>query len=164
MIREIEDLNKLLAETGKRDGVELKLNQQGTGGLELKNGVKLYFEYVTASRRLYIYTTLENIPHEDPRRMALYEAMLDCNFLNLGCETGALAIFRHTGQAVYQTGLEVASLDADRLYKAINALVDQRDDIVFQLDQARTEIGKPVQSQAAAAGTANRMAMHIRPR
>jgi hypothetical protein len=149
---------------GKRDEIELKLNQEGTGGLELKNGVKLFFEYVKDSHRLYIYTPLENIPHEDPRRLALYEGMLDCNFLNLGCETGALAIFRHTGQAVYQTGLDVASLDADRLHKAINALVDQREDVIFQLDQARTEIGKPAQAQGGAASTANRLAMHIRPR
>lgn len=117
MMHEIEQINKLLDEVGKRNAIELKLNHEGTGGLQLKSGVQLYFEYIKGKGRLYIYTPVMPVPPDEGRRLALYEAMLDCNFLNLGCETGGLAVFRHTGQAVYQTGLEVKSLNADRLHR-----------------------------------------------
>jgi hypothetical protein len=160
----MEKLNKLLGEVGKRNAIELKLNQEGTGGLQLKSGVKLFFEYVKNKRKLYIYTHLTNIPRDDPRRLALYEAMLDCNFLNLGCETGALAIFRHIEQAVYQTGLDVTSLDADRLDKAIDELINRRDEIIYRLEQAKTEIAKASQSHGGAASTVNRLATQMRQR
>jgi hypothetical protein len=166
MISEIERLNKLLGEVGRRHDIELKLNHEGTGGLELKNGIKLFFEYVKGSGKLYIYTPLETISRDDPRRLALYEAMLDCNFLNIGCETGALAIFRHTEQAVYQTGMDAASLNAERLGKAIDELIDQRDEVVYQLDQAKAGKSKTGKSGDAGAdvSTLNRLALHMRQR
>jgi hypothetical protein len=154
-MNDLEQLNRLLAHVGQRDGIDLRLNHEGTAGLTLNSGTSVFFEYVRSSRRLYLYTPLMVVPRDDPRRLALFEAMLACNFLNLGCETGGLAVFLHTEQAVYQTGLDAAGLDADRLDRAIDQLVEQREEVLCQLEQARSGESAPALSNKAV-GAINR--------
>lgn len=150
MIRKIEQLEKtkkILNEVGKRDGIHgLTLNAEGTGGLELTNRVKLFFEYVEESERLYLYTPLMDIPRDDARRLLLYEAMLGCNFLNLVCSRGSLALFAPQEQAVYQIWLDVNRLDADLLDKEIDELLQFRERIIYQLDHAKNKQKETVQS------------------
>jgi hypothetical protein len=158
MSHEIARLNQLLAEVGRRDNIELRLNHDGTGGLELKSGVKLFLEYVRSSGKLYLYTPLLPVANDEAGRAALFEAMLACNFLNLGCEAGALAFFRHTGQAVYQTGVDARELSPERLDKLIDTLLDQRDEVLYQLEQAKSSSAAPLRPQAAGASTFDRLA------
>lgn len=149
MIRKIEQLEKIkkiLSEVGSRDGINgLTLNAEGTGGLELTNRVKLFFEYFEESERLYLYTPLMDIPRDDARRLLLYEAMLSCNFLNLVCGRGALALFAPQEQAVYQIWLDVDRLDADLLDKEIDELLQFRERIIYQLDHAKNKQKETVQ-------------------
>jgi hypothetical protein len=164
MMQQIATISKVLAAAGKRAGVDLQLSTEGTAALQLRSGIKLFFEYVDSTRRLYIYTHLISVPRDAARRLALYEAMLDCNFLNLGCETGALAIFRDEEEAVYQTGLDVTDLNDERLNKAIDALIDRREDIIFLLDEAKMEALKTVELHSAGNSTADRLATQWRKR
>jgi hypothetical protein len=65
-MNEIEHLNQLFAVIGKRDGLDVKLNHEGTGGLKLQSGVAIYFEYVQSNGKLYIYTSLMAVADDDP--------------------------------------------------------------------------------------------------
>ena len=157
-IEQLEKINKILSEVGKRDGINgLTLNAEGTGGLELENRVKLFFEYVEESERLYLYTPLMDTPRDDARRLRLYEAMLDCNFLNLICSRGSLALFSPQEQAVYQIWLDVNRLDANLLDAEIDALLQFREQILYRLDYAKNKQKDPVQSSHSSSSTLNRL-------
>jgi hypothetical protein len=60
--------------------------------------------------------------------------------------------------------LNVAGTTADQVDKAIVDLLDQRDEVIHQLEHAMSENGKPTQSQNAGASTFNRLAMTMRQR
>jgi hypothetical protein len=47
MFKAIESANRILAEVGTRNAIhDLALNGEGTAGIQLKSGLKLFFEYV----------------------------------------------------------------------------------------------------------------------
>jgi hypothetical protein len=145
MTNELVRLNAMLEEVGRLDGIPgLRLAADGTGGIELKNGIKVLFEYVQDGGRLFIYTPLMKVPQDERQRCALFGAMLNRNFLELGTGRGTLAMFDHTAQMVYQVGLEVAQLDMQRLDRAIDALLQCRSEIVHGLEE-----GDAAQAQRA---------------
>jgi hypothetical protein len=141
MTNELIRLNAVLEEVGRLDGIEgLRLAADGTGGMELKNGVKVLFEYVQESGRLFLYTPLTKVPEEERQRCALFGALLSRNFLELGNGRGSLAVFEHTAQVVYQVGLEAAQVDAQRLDRAIDALLRSRSEILRKMEDGDTAI------------------------
>jgi hypothetical protein len=127
----IRYLNLLLEEVGGRDGiVGLRLAPDGTGGLALQNGARVYFEYVDSTDRLYVYSTLRPLPESDAERLRLFDAMLAANFDQP--EAGSLAIAH--GHAVYRTAHPARDLDANRLDDAIDHVLKRRDAMSRHLD------------------------------
>jgi hypothetical protein len=69
----------LLGDLGRLDGIQgLRLAADGTGGMELKSGIKVLFEYVQDSGRLFVYTPLMNVPEDERQRCALFAAVRWC--------------------------------------------------------------------------------------
>jgi Tir chaperone protein (CesT) family len=163
MFKAIECANRILGEVGTRNAIhDLALNGEGTAGIQLKSGLKLFFEYVEVSNRLYIYTPLMMIPKDGARRQALYEAMLTCNFLHLESGSGSLAIFMRTEEAVYQVGLDMATLNAARLDTALNELISRQEAVAYQLGHAKPGKGMLAQNNAPVQSTYDRLAAATR--
>src|SRR5438046_781524 len=82
---EVSRLNRILEDVGRRDGIDgLRLGLDGTCGMELRNGVRIYFEYFERDERLCVYTPLRTIPSVDDERLFLLAAMADRNFVLAG--------------------------------------------------------------------------------
>ena len=151
----IVQINTVFQKIAERDGIHgLKLTSDNATGLQLKTGENVFFEYVNAHDKIYIYTPLSPIPKDGPRRQALYENMLRCNFLGGRCGSGTLAIFLRTEEAVYQIGMDVKNLTVARLDGALKELIQQGKEALYQMqrpavsDSAHAQSARPAQSTA----------------
>jgi hypothetical protein len=156
MANELARLNAVLGDLGRLDGIQgLRLAADGTGGMELKSGIKVLFEYVQDSGRPFVYTPLMNVPEDERQRCALFAAVLSRNFLELGVGRGSLAVFEHTAQVVYQVALGAAQVDVHRLDRTIDALLKCRGEILLGLEEGDA-------AQAPPAGTTAYPRAHVR--
>ena len=139
MAREMERLSNIVNEVGRRDGVDdLRLGSEGTAALTFKSGKRIFFEYVEESARLFVYTPLMHLPPDEERLSTLLKSMLTCNFLKLDTGKGELSISPDMQQAIYQVGLDIHGLDADQLDNAINDVLKQRDECLYQLEHGQS--------------------------
>lgn len=135
--QERERLSRILEEVGKRDGIEgLRLGHDDTAALDLTSGKKVYFEYQESAASLVLYIPLLDLPRDPKRRLACLEQMLDRNFLKLKTGPGELSLMRESDQAVYQIALQAAALDADRLDRSIDEILEQHDACRSALEKA----------------------------
>ena len=134
MGHEIVSINRILEEVRNRNGIDgLALNLDGVAGIQLKSGIKIFFEYREPVRKLHIHLLLMPLSKDQTQRLALQESMLTYNFIHLGRGPGMLAVCPAMEEAVCQIGLDIATLDADALDKALRGLIDQRDDVLHHL-------------------------------
>jgi hypothetical protein len=131
-------LNRLLDDVGRWDGIAgLRLAADGTGGLQLKNGLRVFFEYAEQSDCLCIYTPVLPIPAHESERMRLYDAILRRVFLHHAA--GSVAVAAHLEHVVFQVCLhaeDLDTLDAQRLDQAIDRVIERHAPLRRQLEQA----------------------------
>jgi hypothetical protein len=129
----LEKLNQTFVEVGKRDGIaDFRLSPNGTAGLQLKSGTRIFFEYVSEKSLLFIYSPLLKLPTDDARAAALFRTALALNFLNAN---GTLAVSEYFQELAYQRAIAVAGLDADRLDQIINEVIEQRAALLAHLEK-----------------------------
>lgn len=139
---EKERLSRILEEVGMRDGIKgLHLSQEGTAALKLTSGKKIFFEYQESAASLVLYMPLLDVPRNAKQRLACLEQMLVRNFLKLQTGPGELSLMRETGQAVYQIVLQAAQLDADRLDRYVDEMLEQYEACMLALENAIFAIG-----------------------
>jgi len=127
-------LNRMLGELGKRDSIlHFSLAADGTGGLELANGVRVHLEYHEQSERLLIYVALMSLPSGEQRRLSLFDAILDCNFMY--ARDGSLAVVRHLDCVVYRISLDARNADTRHIDDAIDLVLQQREELLLLVDR-----------------------------
>lgn len=149
-INDHERINGVLAEVGRRDGVEgMSLSPDGILGLELSDGSNLQFEW---REKFRIYTPLHDLPYDQPLRLAISEALAGLNRLSL--YRGTLMANSETTEVVYEIQLDIEKLDADQLYNAIDILFDERpaalarlEEVIAQTIKEKTPIAIPIAFQ-----------------
>lgn len=151
-----EYISGILDEVAQRDGIKgLRLSPQGTAALRLSKGREIFFEYVKDAALLCLYTPILPIPNDATRKLALYEAMLTCNFLKLHTGNGELAIIPDMQQVAYQHILDVHTLTADILDRFIDELLDQSQACIHIL-----QLEKPIASDKSR--TAHRLQLMMK--
>lgn len=160
MTAELERISRIVNEVGRLDGIDdLRLSREGTATLSYQSGRTIYFEYIEANERLFLYSPLMRIPPDEPRRLVLFEAMLHSNFLKLATGHGELSISRNMQQVMYQYSLETVSLDISRLNHAIDNVLSRCETIPYQLERKSHEEPSPIakSTKSIGAGTFHRL-------
>ena len=132
----ITSLNDLLAELAWRYDIQgLRLSQEGTAGLELKDGARLHFEYVPATHRLFICSILMTLPAEEAERLALLNLALEMNCLEQGTLCGILAIDAAEDVLMYQIGVDVMELKLEHLDHMLQKTLVHTQRLLRELDE-----------------------------
>jgi hypothetical protein len=127
-MRDIQKLNRLLAELGTRYSIaNLKLPSHGAVGLRLKDGSELYLEYEEEQGKLYAYASVIDVPKDDAGRLKLFAAMLDLNYLGAGLRCGTLSI--QNERAICHVSLVIADLQLDAFDRALQDLIAARSEM-----------------------------------
>lgn len=132
---DIKSLNQLFHTIGARDGIDnFGLSLNGTAGLELRSGTRIYFEYSQEQGLLSIYTPICPFPTDKAKLLLLFESMLRLNFL-LGEIEGELAVSDYFSEAVLQRRMKGKELDANHIDAAIDRLIKDRATVIALLEE-----------------------------
>lgn len=137
---EAEHLDKVrqaLREVAQRHGMaDAHLNPHEGLGLELHDGQEICLEYAADRHKLFIYTPLTALVPDTLKRQAMLEAALQMNCLESGAAGALVALDAHGKTLLLQTALETADLNAERLERALNQLLQQRGVVLQGLTEA----------------------------
>ena len=85
------------------------------------NGVSLNMEYDERREKLYLYASLGSVP--EGTSSAVYEAMLEADFLGADTAGGHIGLHGATRILAYSLSLDVARLDEREMANAFNLFV-----------------------------------------
>jgi hypothetical protein len=153
----IDKINTLLQELGRRDGIAgLQLGPDGAGGLELRNGVRLYFEYTSTNDTLFLYSPIHSLPQDSGTRLELLEVLLHSNFALIS--GGSIAVVEHLDAAVYCVPLRAEDLTVDQLDRSIDELLKARALALSQVEYLLHSVARSYRNK----NPINRRARHSR--
>ena len=133
-IEDILKVNSALAQVARADKIEhLSLSRDGTAAIQYADNVQVCFEYISETRRLYLYAAIISFPANTEERLALFEKLLTCKFLHTGSAAGDFAVLPPTRQTMYQIWLDAGTITAVQLNDAINSLLDKRHQLATEL-------------------------------
>ncbi len=85
------------------------------------NGVSINMEYDERREKLYLYASLGSVPEGTPS--AVYEAMLEADFMGADTAGGHIGLHGPTRILAYSLSLDMARLDVREMTNAFNLFV-----------------------------------------
>lgn len=115
---------------GQRHNIAgLTLEANGSAGLELANGERIYFSLDAEANKLYLYTPFASL-RGDLQDQAI--DMLRLNCLEAGTHGGVISVSEPMEAFIYHRSLPINALELNTLDQAIEELIKQRQQLAQQ--------------------------------
>ncbi len=106
---------------------ELALNDAGRVGIEMRDGVRLYFQCDTENGRLYCFSPFAEIPANPSSAWLM--ALMRAQGPGSGTIRGCIAVADWLGSLIYSVCLDGRCIDIEQLRETLLEVLHQRDNL-----------------------------------
>lgn len=136
-------VNDALRALGDANGIaDFLLNDEHSVGLAMPDGLEVTFEWDEASRHLLVYAPLVRLPESASALFQLYHHLLTLNCLGIGSHQTVLSVHADLGMVLCHMSLFIEDLNATRIMRLVDHLLQARLKVLAELDEEDAELGE----------------------